>query len=422
MQVISGKYTEAKVFASIVEPECLAQVKHILDQEFMAAVKVRLMPDTHAGSGICIGYTATVNGKIVPAFIGVDIGCGMTALHIGRERIDFAKLDNDIRHHIPVGLHWNKTFNRALFQKALSMLPALQKERADVLLDAIGEVAMRVYEVQAFPSRVYLQLGSLGGGNHYLAVNEDESGAQYFTVHSGSRNFGKKVCEYHQKIAKTAVTKEEMAAAITQIKKNTERTQIGVKIQEYIARCRIVEKPPGMEYLEGKQAEQYLHDMDIAQKFAQVNRMMMIIKAAAQMGWKYHLPVIESIHNYIDLEHGIIRKGATAAYKGQLLLIPLNMRDGTLLCRGRGNEDWNCSAPHGAGRIMSRKKAMASISLAAYQETMETAGVWTSSVSLSTIDESPFAYKAADVIKEDIADTVELVDHWKEVYNLKAQE
>jgi RNA-splicing ligase RtcB len=409
---LQGKHGKAIVYTDIIEQEAISQIINILNQPMMEGVKVRIMPDVHAGAGIVIGYTATVNNYIVPNFIGVDIGCGLTALPLGKMYISFPDLDSFIRKNIPSGFSVNQQVSDkeiALVLSSLSDMPYTQFK------DAIQEISHRV----GGENRVFNSIGSLGGGNHFMSVNQDSEGDRYFVVHSGSRNFGKCIADYHQKIAKNSVSPEEMKAAISKIKANTPKEGIGKAIQEY--HNSLSKKAKNLEYLEGKEAMNYFADMKMAQLYAQLNRRVIISRIFAVTGFSYTWrPLIESVHNYINFEDGVIRKGAISAHKGEKVMIPLSMADGILFCEGKGNPEWNQSAPHGAGRLMSRGKAKSTISVEDYRKRMEEAGVWTSCVGLETLDEAPQAYKDPSAITEVIGETVTILDQWKEVYNFKA--
>jgi RNA-splicing ligase RtcB len=410
---LQGKYGTATVYAECIEQGAIAQIINILNQPTMEGVKVRIMPDVHAGAGIVIGYTATLNDYVVPNFIGVDIGCGLTALPLGKGEISFPNLDDYIRKNIPHGFSVNQGYDPG---EAYCAFHSLFETSHD---DFEAEVLKAAHRVGG-ESRVFTAIGSLGGGNHFLSVNRDSGGRQYLVVHSGSRNFGKCIAEYHQKLARDALNPEEMKKAIAEIKAKTPPRDIGKAIQEF--RDGLPTKVKDLEYLEREGAEAYFMDMKTAQLYAQLNRRVILYRIALGFFQKayFEQDLIESVHNYINFEDNIIRKGAISAHKGETCLIPLSMADGILLCEGKGNPEWNESAPHGAGRFMSRGKAKASITVEEYQSRMEAAGVWTSCVGEGTLDEAPQAYKDPDVIKNAIGDTVTILDHWKEVYNFKA--
>lgn len=380
---LKGKYAEAVVYTDFVENEAISQIINILNQPIMEDVKVRIMPDVHAGAGICIGYTATLNNYVVPNFIGVDIGCGLTAVPIPKETIlIFEKLDNFIRNNIPSGNSVNQKVNDDISivwgkmdrKKLYCTNPDEYFNRMTRLCD----------ELSIDNSRVILGIGSLGGGNHFISVNRKDDGQCFLVVHSGSRNLGKCIAGYHQKKA-------------------------------------VIDDKSVIGYLTGQDKDSYLDDMKFAQTYAALNRRVMLYRIAKYLGMTYEEEkIIESVHNYINFEDGIIRKGAISANLDEEILIPLSMADGILYCRGKGNPEWNCSAPHGAGRLMSRSNAKKTISLDDYRKRMEDAGVWTSCVGTETLDEAPQAYKNPAMIKDVITDTAEIVGQWCEIYNFKA--
>jgi RNA-splicing ligase RtcB len=409
---LQGKYGIAKVFTDCIEQEAIAQILTILNQPMMEGVKVRIMPDVHAGAGIVIGYTATLNDYIVPNFIGVDIGCGLAACTFYND-VSYPDLDRFIRENIPYGMEVNVSCDPEEIKTVLSTFSSMPYEEFHDEVTAISK------RIGADVDRVLRGIGSLGGGNHFLSVNLDGAKYNHLVVHSGSRNFGKRIAEWHQKEAALALTPEEMKAAIINIRENTPRQDIEKAIREF--RNNLPRKVKNLEYLEGKASEAYFFDMKIAQLYARLNRRVILYRIAGFLEVPYHeTRLIESVHNYINFEDGIIRKGAISAHKGERCLIPLSMADGILECEGNGNPEWNQSAPHGAGRLMSRGKARAAISMDDYKNRMEEAGVWTSCVSEGTLDEAPQAYKNPATIIEAIGDTVNIVDQWREVYNFKA--
>jgi RNA-splicing ligase RtcB len=418
--ILKGKYTDASVFAETIDSTTLTQIREIINQNFMEGSKVAIMPDAHAGAGICIGFTASLNGKVVPNFVGVDIGCGVTSQFIGRN-IDFNALDSVIRRKIPNGMHNNEFYGKTEIEEAVGQIGKVP----DDLLHRIGMVAMKVYGATGGDGKAYCQLGSLGGGNHFIAINETSLGEKWLTVHSGSRNFGLTVAKFHQGIAKKMCEyPKDTEKQLAKIIRETPKGEIEKRIVEF--KASIPKSPPqGMEYLEGAYAADYFNDMEMAQWFAKINRRMIINRIVQTMGirpTKHDLGVIETVHNYIDFEDRIMRKGAVRAHEGEYLLIPLSMKDGVLLCKGKGNLDWNKSAPHGAGRLMSRKRAKETLTIEEYERQMVDAGVWSTCISKETLDESPMAYKDPAEIKQAIDDTVEIVDHMKEIYNFKAKE
>ena len=399
--------SDLKIFTDNIEPEALNQIYTLIKQPAFADCKVRIMPDVHAGKGCVIGFTADLGDKVIPNIVGVDIGCGMLCCEIGKIDIDYAKLDSVIREHIPAG--------RAVRDEELSF----------VQLDNL-HCKDRLKNIE----RLKCSLGTLGGGNHFIEVDEDDDGMKYLVIHTGSRNFGKQVAEIYQQMAIDDMQgadklAEESKKLIAEYKaagrqKDIQRGLAELKRKWQPDKLNI---PKELCYLTGEHREMYLHDMKICQEFARVNRRAIQDIIFYHMGWTFSRSFIErfqTIHNYIDHDTNIVRKGAISAKVGEKLLIPINMRDGCIIGVGKGNEDWNCSAPHGAGRIMSRSKAKENVSLEEYQESMR--GIYTTSVSQSTIDESPMAYKPMDEILEHIKDTVEIVKIIKPVYNFKASE
>jgi RNA-splicing ligase RtcB len=418
--ILKGKYTNASVFAETIDSETLTQIREIINQSFMENSKVAIMPDAHAGAGVCIGFTASLNGKVVPNFVGVDIGCGVASQRI-EGNIDFKILDSVIRHKIPNGLNNNQAYSESEIQQAIDQMSRIPEN----LLYRIGLTAMKVYDNKDGDDKAYCQLGSLGGGNHFIAVNEASTGEKWLTVHSGSRNFGLTVAKYHQNIAKERSGHPKgVEKQLAKIIRETPNHEIEKKLIEFMAS--LPKAPPtGMEYLEKEDAVNYFVDMEMAQWFARINRRMIINRILRIMNLNpvtHDFGFVETTHNYIDFEDQVMRKGAVRAHEGEYLLIPLSMKDGVLFCKGKGSPDWNKSAPHGAGRLMSRKRAKETLTVEEYKRQMAEAGVWTTCVGQGTLDESPMAYKDSTEIKRVIGDTVDIEDHWKEVYNFKAKE
>ncbi len=405
MITIQGKYNNAVAFTDEVEPSALEQITLLLDQPFISGSKVRIMPDVHAGKGCTIGTTMTLHGRVVPDLVGVDIGCGMLFIPLGEADIHLPGLDGFIREHIPSGFNVHKSAKASMTEE-INSLRCLRELKGDA---AIFNRA----------------LGTLGGGNHFIEVAVGRQGCKWLIIHSGSRNLGKQVADHYQKRAVSwhsgmdETYEEQKARLIAEYKAAGRRKEIQGALAEYIRSRR---KDPGMPedlcYLEGSLFEDYIHDMRVMQAYAAKNRRTM---AEIILHGCLHLQDFEAhetVHNYIDLESMVLRKGAVSAKAGETLLIPMNMRDGSLLCRGKGNAEWNCSAPHGAGRIYSRAKARETLSMEAFQSSMD--GIYTTSVCRDTLDESPMAYKPMEAILAHIRDTVEVVDVLKPVYNFKA--
>lgn len=388
---------DLQIFTENIEPTAVNQIYNLITQPPFEGQKVRIMPDVHMGTGCVVGFTATMGDKVIPNVIGVDIGCGMLTVCLGKRQIDLPALDDFIRANIPSGSELRKNYGNMAFVRRL-----------------------RCYSELSDTDRIYRSLGTLGGGNHFIEVDTDEDGALYLVIHSGSRNLGTQVAKLYQQKAvvacKNAAEAEKKAvhAALLAVGKVD---QIPDALQEVSRKCaRRTKTPAEYCYFEGPEAEDYLHDMRICQTFAEKNRWAIADEILRFLGVaKAH--AFETMHNYID-DAGIIRKGAIAARAGQRVLIPMNMRDGCLIAVGKGNPDWNESAPHGAGRLVSRGEAKELFSEAEYQAAM--AGIYTTSANSSTIDESPMAYKPMDEILEKIHPTVEVQQVIRPIYNFKA--
>jgi RNA-splicing ligase RtcB len=365
---LRGKYNTAKVFTDNAEQTAVAQIINLLNQEFVAGSQIRIMPDTHAGTGCTIGTTMTVADKIVPNLVGVDIGCGMETVLLRGTHVELPQLDKAVHRLIPAGFATRKTphlFAGEIDLTQLRCAKHVNLERAEV------------------------SLGTLGGGNHFIELDRDDDGRLYLVVHSGSRNLGKQVAEHYQNAAAKDLQRK------------------GIKVYRELAFC------------VGELFGDYLHDMEIVQRYADLNRRAMVREIVKELKFKVD-EQFTTVHNYIDLGSMILRKGAISAKEGERVLIPMNMRDGSLLCVGRGNPDWNSSAPHGAGRLMSRSAAKESVTLTQFERSME--GIYSSTVNKSTIDESPMAYKPMEEIVANIGETAEVVRTIRAVYNFKAAE
>lgn len=404
MKIVTGKYNTAKVFTDHAEPKCIEQIQGLLDQKAFQGAKVRIMPDCHVGVSCVIGFTADLGDKIIPNIVGVDIGCGMLTIALGQMAIDFLKLDNIIRECIPFGRNIHKG-RKIKFSKLQDMFCYRELKDSNSLERAIG---------------------TLGGGNHFIEIDADAENNKYLVIHTGSRNLGKQVAELYQAMAiglhsgKELLWKEEKRI-IDEYKAAGRRCEIQEMIKELHRNFRPAKSdlPEDLCYLYGEYSRQYLHDMKICQEFADENRKM-IAKLIIDNYGLNPLDEFSTIHNYIDHDSNIIRKGAVSACKGEKLLIPINMRDGSLLCVGKGNTDWNCSAPHGAGRLHSRSEAKQLFTVEEYEKTMKDAGIFTTSVNSSTLDECPMAYKKIDEIVDNISETAEIVEHLNPLYNFKA--
>lgn len=394
---LKGKFAEAKVFTDVVDNESISQVINLLNQPYVEGSKVRMMPDIHAGAGCTIGTTMTIKDKICPNLVGVDIGCGMETIRIKETHIEPQKLDKVIRANIPSGFEIRSVPHRYAKDIDLSDLHCAKRVNTN---------------------RAYNSIGTLGGGNHFIEANKDETGNIYIVVHSGSRYLGLEIANFYQESAYKSLTsysKEEIDAVITQLKESGRQKEIQNILKEMKAKKSPVPKP--LAYVEGDMFERYLHDMKIAQKFASLNRQAMMDIIVKEMG----LHVVEqftTIHNYIDVDNMILRKGSVSAKDGERLIIPINMRDGSLICTGKGNSDWNYSAPHGAGRLMSRSAAKETFTVSEFKKQME--GIFTTSVNRSTLDECPMAYKSIEDIVGNIEPTVSIDAILKPIYNFKA--
>ena len=393
---LRGKYGEAKVYTDVVDNESISQVINLLNQPYVEGSRVRMMPDIHAGAGCTIGTTMTIQDKICPNLVGVDIGCGMETIRIKEKHIELQSLDKLIRSEIPSGFAIRNKPHRYNEQIDLDSLYCAKHIKLD---------------------RARLSVGTLGGGNHFIEANKDDDGNIYIVVHSGSRHLGLEIANYYQEAGYKALTsfnKAEIDAVIAQLKSDGRQSEIQ-EVLKGMKKHTSIPKP--LAYVEGELLDQYLHYMKIAQEFAMYNRKAMIDVIVKGLG----LHITEqftTIHNYIDIENKILRKGAVSAQDGEVLLIPINMRDGSLICVGKGNEDWNCSAPHGAGRLMSRSAAKETFTVSEFKKQME--GIYTTSVGRSTLDECPMAYKRIEDIVDNISPTVDIKAIIKPIYNFKA--
>ncbi len=393
---LQGKYNTARVFTDNVEQEAVSQIIHLLNQAFAADSQIRIMPDTHAGAGCTIGTTMTITDKIVPNLVGVDIGCGMETVTLRDTHTELQQLDKAIHRLIPAGFATRKTphmFAQDIDLKKLHCAKHVNLERAE------------------------LSLGTLGGGNHFIELDRDEEGKLYLVVHSGSRHLGKQVAEYYQNAAaRDLKAKAKEADDLIAAYKNQGRE---AAIQAALQTLSAYKVDKSLSFVQGALFDDYLHDMAIVQRYAELNRHAMIREIIKAMKFKMD-EQFTTIHNYIDLSSMILRKGAISAKAGERMLIPMNMRDGSLICVGKGNPDWNYSAPHGAGRLMSRSAAKQSITLTQFERSMQ--GIYSSTVNKSTLDESPFAYKPMEEIMANITDTAEIVKTIRPLYNFKAAE
>ena len=421
-----------KIFTNNIEQEAVNQIDELLEQETFKDSKVRIMPDVHAGKGCVIGFTGNLGNRVIPNIVGVDIGCGMLCVELGNIDLDLERLDKIIREYVPSGFE-------------------VHDERKYKFLELQD---LKCYRELRDTKRLERSIGTLGGGNHFIEIDIDEDNNKYLVIHTGSRNLGKQVAEYYQELANQLCNynigeyKEKQQKLIKKYKEQGRKQEIQSALIELKEEYKIDHKkiPKDLAYLEGQHREDYLRDMKICQEFAKDNRLCIAKqilcnyfqlpyyegyksvrlrkKAMTTCDW-YTQDMIEkdfwyfeTIHNYISFEDNIVRKGAISAKKGERVLIPMNMRDGCIIGIGKGNDDWNQSAPHGAGRIMSRVKAKEAFNLNDYKECMR--NIYTTSVNENTVDEAPFAYKPMQEIIDDIEDTIDIIKIIKPIYNFKA--
>ena len=390
----------AKVFTDVMDDVSKEQIKTLCDQEFVKGSQIRIMPDVHAGAGCTIGTTMTIKDKIVPNLVGVDIGCGMATYLLKEKDIDLKKLDEFIYAAIPAGMTVRETPHEYINNIDIEDLRCIS---------------------QINKHRAIHSMGTLGGGNHFIEVDRDDDGNIYLVVHSGSRYLGKQVAEYYQEEAYKHLnnnSSSQLEETITRLKKEGRQAEIQKTIKELKSQV-ITNIPKSLAYLEGKLFENYIHDMKIVQKYAVYNRKAMAESMIEALG----LHIVETfttIHNYIDTDAMILRKGSVSAKDGEKILIPINMRDGSLICIGKGNPDWNYSAPHGAGRLYSRMQAKRNFNVEEFKSSME--GIYTTSINEDTLDECPMAYKNMDDIVNNITPTAEIIKIIKPIYNFKAGE
>lgn len=394
---VKGKFTDAVIYTNNPQEAAIVQIKELVNQSFMQGAKVRIMPDYHAGKGCVIGTTIALNDRVVPNLVGVDVGCGVLVSEIGKGKIDFNQLDETIRQFVPSGnaIHDNadKTNVTEMYTNEAFIARGLQDD---------------------YTNR---SLGTLGGGNHFIELAQDDVGVHYLLIHTGSRYVGAKVASWHQKRAFESLQRDDLTEKMDQLKEEGRHQEIQAMIQAFKLESPVV--PKDLAYLEGDLFTDYIADMKLAQQFARDNRKVIAQIIAKHMKWDFS-EQFDSVHNYIDTDSMILRKGAVRAAKGEQLVIPMNMRDGSLICVGKGNAEWNESAPHGAGRIYSRTAAMKNLSMDAFKETMS--GIWTTSVSEETLDEAPMAYKPMQEIVDQIDETVDIQKHVIPVYNFKASD
>ncbi|MGN0687117.1 MAG: RtcB family protein [Oscillospiraceae bacterium] len=407
MNIIHGSYADAVIYTDIIEDSAAEQIQLLCSQPFAKGSRIRIMPDVHAGKGCVIGFTADLGEMVIPNIVGVDIGCGMLTVELGAADIDFAALDDIIRTNVPSG--------KSVHEGRIVRFPKLTE--------------LCCYRELRDAKRLERSIGTLGGGNHFIELDGDSDGNKYLVIHTGSRNLGKQVAEYYQNLAYELhcgkdKLYEQQAAIIEQYKAQGRKSEIQAAIKQlhssFIAKeCSI---PRELCYLTGEYREMYLHDMRICQEYAALNRstIAQIILSRLLAGDIAQYEHFETVHNYIDLDNNLVRKGAVCAKQGERLLIPINMRDGSLICRGRGNPEWNFSAPHGAGRLYSRATAKERFTVEEFMDSMR--GIYTTSVGSSTLDECPMAYKRMEDILDNITPTAEVIKVIRPLYNFKASE
>lgn len=407
---LSGKYNTCKIFTDNCDNETISQLTDLLNQESVKGSKIRIMPDTHAGKGCVIGTTMTLQDKVIPNLVGVDIGCGMLAIKLKEKEIDLKLLDEVINKYVPAGFEIHES--------------PVSRSFADKIIAPVDV------------DKAFKSLSSLGGGNHFIEIDRDSRGNLWLVVHTGSRHLGIEVCEYYQnrayeklqESAKGGSLKQLINSTISELKTAHREKEINKQIEKIKAdyeRENNTKVPRELAYLTGQDFDDYIHDMQLTQQHAAINRKCIADTIITKMDLHpvskdccYDEDYFDTIHNYIDCDNMILRKGSVSAELGERLIIPMNMRDGSLICIGKGNPDWNYSAPHGAGRIMSRSQAKDKVNLDDFEESMK--GIYSTSVCESTIDESPFVYKPMQEIMDNIKDTVEIVDIIKPIYNFKA--
>lgn len=396
---IIGKQNEAIVYGDTIEDSAIEQIKILCDQIFVKGSKIRIMPDVHTGVGCTIGMTMTITDKVVPNIVGVDIGCGMYTVCLGKIDIDFEKLDTVV-HGIPSGKNvWEG-----------------RQKKFDLTV-------LNCYRNLKDTKRIERSIGTLGGGNHFIEIEKTQQDIKYMIIHTGSRNLGKQVANYYQDMAidlqkgkqEYFQKRDEM---IAQYKKEGRRKELQQALKTIVWTQKKLQIPKELCFLYGKYMEQYMHDIAICQQFAKENRELIAQKIMEAMAWKAQ-ETFHTVHNYIDVKENIVRKGAISAKKDEKVLIPINMKDGSILAIGKGNAEWNHSAPHGAGRLYSRSQAKEQFTLQQYQKEME--GIYSTCVTEKTLDESPMAYKKLEDIVNAVQQTVDVIEVMKPIYNFKAE-
>lgn len=399
MLEIKGKFNTAKVFTDIIDEDSIRQVYELCNQSFTEGAKIRMMPDVHAGAGCVIGTTMTITDRVVPNMVGVDIGCGMETVRIKGRKLEVEQLDKLIKFNIPSGFDIREKQHRYAEKARLEELRCAEQVNLD---------------------RAYHSLGTLGGGNHFIEADKGEDGI-YIVIHSGSRHLGVEVAKFYQKRAIEELKHsgdDDVRKLIDEMKLQGREKEIEAAVREHNSQAKKA-VPDHLAYVYGTAFDDYIHDMKIVQEFAMLNRKAMMDEIVRGMKLKVE-DEFTTIHNYIDTEKMIVRKGSVSAQSGERLIIPINMRDGSLICVGKGNDDWNCSAPHGAGRLFSRSQAKQNFTVSEYKKQMS--GIYSTTINQSTLDECPMAYKSMDDIVKNIGDTVEITEVIKPIYNFKAGE
>lgn len=387
---------DLKIFTNNIDENAIEQINILMQQSTFKDCKVRIMPDVHHGKGCVIGFTSTYKDKIIPNIVGVDLNCAMLCVKLNEKNLDLQELDNVIRMYIPSGKN------------------AHSEKQVDFDL-----TQLYCYSHLKNIEHIENSIGTLGGGNHFIEIDKDKNDNLYLIIHSGSRNLGVQVANYYQNIAIKSLNKDKIQDEKQRIIKEYKEKGEAYKIQDRLKQIKITNIPNDLCYVTGRDMENYLHDVDVCKRYAELNRKTMknIILDKLNLTIDYEF---ETIHNYIDIPSKIVRKGAISANKDEIVLIPMNMRDGCLIAKGKGNMEWNCSAPHGAGRIMSRTKAKQNLSIDEYKETMK--DIFTTCVNNDTLDEAPMVYKPMQEIINNIQDTVEIIDIIKPIFNFKASE
>lgn len=398
MITIQGKFGEAKIFTDNIEPEAITDIYKVLNSPVAINANMRIMPDVHKGMSFPIGTTMKITDKVIPNGVSVDIGCGMLVQMLKETHVELGKLDKVIHANVPAGFNIHQKAHRWADDTRISELRCKD----------------HLPNMHKFP----LAVGTLGGGNHFIELNKDETGQLFLVIHTGSRNLGKQIADYYQQKAYDAMMLkyyDEIDAIMNTLRGTDRAHEIPAAIKYFNVNNPKPEK--AMAYCEGQLMDDYLHDMAIAQEYASLNRKAIADIIQCGMRWKVQSE-FQTIHNYIDMDTKILRKGAVRAEKGEILIIPANMRDGSMICVGKGNEDYNYSAPHGCGRLMSRKQAKETFGMDEFRKSME--GIYTTCVSKDTLDESPMSYKPMQEIIDNIGDTVDIVNIIKPIYNFKA--